>query len=98
MAMNCASEIHDHFDGTEFCVQCNGRCKLDGLAMFASSMVRYAIYAAVQNNRSLPHMVKYSIREAGLDVDALMARCRESEAAGAQPKIYQAPSQEQAPK
>jgi hypothetical protein len=72
--------IHDHFDGSANCVQCNGSCKLEDVRLMATELVRWMFERwALNYPGSEPDMMVMSTFEKfGLDVNGAKARALES--------------------
>src|SRR5690606_11582489 len=69
-------ELHDHFDGSAHCVQCNGPCTLTGANLFATDIIRNIAEQWVRNV-GFPDMSMTSYLERrGVNVDRLTQRAR----------------------
>lgn len=70
--------IHDHFDGSAYCVECGGRCTLTGAELLLTQIVRYWIESSVYSHNFLPYMATAALKEAGVDLDKMKHRAEAS--------------------
>lgn len=72
--------IHDHFDGSAHCVECQGKCKLTGADLALTQLVRYmfAAWAWSLHGQKPNHMTCVVLKDLGVDLDATLARAKES--------------------
>lgn len=75
-------EIHDHFDGTAHCVQCQGPCRLTGDDLAVTRLVRWTVeFAFVAHDGWMWDFTKDALavllgsRE---KLNGFMERCREA--------------------
>jgi hypothetical protein len=54
--------VHDHFDGSAHCVECEGPCKLAGDALELTRMVRFVLEFFAYGHRGwLPSFIEQSL-------------------------------------
>jgi hypothetical protein len=71
--------IHDHFDGSANCVECEGACSLSGDARWLTEMVRWLL--AGRAHKGAPFLTvleKGTIDAAGADSLRLITRAHET--------------------
>ncbi len=69
-------EIHDHFDGSGHCLQCGGRCTLRNGNLMSTELVRW-IMLSVAAGQPLVGMVKATLENHGVEVDAFLERAKQ---------------------
>ncbi len=67
--------VHDHFDGSAHCVECQGYCTLTGSDLHLTRVIRFALeqlaYAGYRPNQ----LLRESLEAAGVnDVEHFVAR------------------------
>jgi hypothetical protein len=67
------SSVHDHFDGSRFCVECDGPCRLTGAALWLSEMVRWR-FLRIRSLDELSAVERNTLAAAGVDSKAFLAR------------------------
>ncbi len=71
--------VHDHFDGSAHCVQCGGICMLTGAEKALTEMIRWRMEAiSMAHGLGLNMMELGTLKRIGVDVEAFMARARET--------------------
>ena len=71
--------IHDHFDGSAHCVECEGQCRLTGDARTATELARWPCERLVMNQwTTIPELEATTLRVAGIDTRAFMNRAIQS--------------------
>jgi len=71
--------VHDHFDGSAHCVECNGDCRLTGGNRLATQLVRYWFeQAAMQPVFWIAPCAMDSLGKVGVNVDHFRARAIQS--------------------
>ena len=70
--------IHDHFDGSAHCVECDGPCKLTGDSLHLTQVVRaYFEECAITRRKPWPWMAYY-LKQTGLDINKHLRRAYQS--------------------
>ena len=61
-------EIHDHFDGSSHCVECNGPCRLKDESLMLTRLVRYVFdLQASEGNKKPNGFLLVPFEYAGVD-------------------------------
>jgi hypothetical protein len=70
--------IHDHFEGSAHCVECQGRCTLAGEELAVTSIFRYLFeYLQIWEwHNSVPPLMARPLLELGVPVDRFVERAR----------------------
>lgn len=78
--------IHDHFDGSAHCVECQGPCKLTGAARIATELVRWQFAQIARqkarnivNGAFLDTMMVDTLQRAGVEIGRFMERTKRNE-------------------
>ncbi len=56
--------VHDHFDGSAHCVECQGECRLAGHELFSTQIIRELCSISLYNNRPLSTSLEMTIIDA----------------------------------
>lgn len=74
--------IHNHFDGSEHCVECGGPCRLTGDSLALTRMVRCRLEREVYASKEprLSYGERAALRAAGYDPDVLIDAARKARA------------------
>jgi hypothetical protein len=68
-------QVHDHFDGSAHCVECEARCKLAGFDLGLTQFVPWTLEALAYNGFShLPSRHREALEAMRLDADRLWNR------------------------
>ncbi len=69
--MSIHVEIHDHFDGSANCIECNGPCRLKNADMVVTELVRWMFdrWARGYNSAGPDHMQRATLERAGVDIE-----------------------------
>lgn len=71
--------VHDHFDGSAHCVECDGDCRLIGSDLLATKLVRnWMEYVALQPKWWMPPGFESALEDAGVNVPQLKNRAIQS--------------------
>jgi hypothetical protein len=74
-------QVHDHFDGSAHCVECQGFCQLTGADMAYTALVR-ALFdgeawgEALNSPQEIPYIAIRQLRSAGVDTARFLARAK----------------------
>lgn len=68
--------IHDHFDGSAHCRDCDGPCRLEGADLTVTHLVRSIFESAGAGHYHLSLMVRYALSDLGVPVDHFFRRVR----------------------
>lgn len=66
-------EIHDHFDGSAHCVECQGQCRLPPAELLATGLIR-DFCEQWASGYSRPWMMR--LKDAGVNLTAFMERAK----------------------
>lgn len=68
-------EIHDHFDGSFYCIECGGQCRLTGGNLAATMLVRSMFEAmAYRSGYWLSGSDEYALQQCGVDIEKFKQR------------------------
>lgn len=73
--------VHDHFDGSAHCWECQGHCQLSGDALEVTRLTRHTLeYFAYNHKGGLPSFIQDSLTNllGGERLKTLRNRCLES--------------------
>ncbi len=70
--------IHDHFNGSANCVECQGVCELTGGDQALTHLVRCLCEAWSFHGQKPNYMTCGALKDLGIDLDAALARAKES--------------------
>lgn len=63
-------DCHDHFEGSAHCIDCGGTCRLEGLALAYTALVR----SLFESCEHIPYRALAQLRTAGVRVDEFLKR------------------------
>lgn len=63
--------VHDHFDGTNHCIECQGPCQLEGADYYLSQVILCVI-----ESDSMSIALRGLLEDAGVQVEYFIARAR----------------------
>lgn len=72
-------DVHDHLDGSAYCVQCGGECKLVGEAMVLAGLVR-TLFEGERYHGTMPYQAQRFLENMGLNVAGWRKAAREERA------------------
>lgn len=77
--MNYISEAicHDHFSGSWHCVECDGPCKLIGVDLAYTALVRSLFEAEALHGQRVAYMAQLQLEGAGVDVSKMRERAQQ---------------------
>lgn len=70
--------IHDHFEGSEHCVECEGNCRLTGDDLAVTTLVRYVFESAAWTHRHLGGLEAHGMECLGVEVRRFERRAKEN--------------------
>lgn len=70
------SYVHDHFDGSEHCLECRGPCRLRGPELVATGLARLIVESCASRRVDLNHLERAALERAGARPDMMLARAR----------------------
>lgn len=80
--------IHDNFDGSNWCVECDGPCKLTGAERTATNLVRRMFeMAEARGQKSFDICTEACLKEAGVDIAYFFVRAQETRITKQRPLI-----------
>ena len=68
--------IHDHFDGSSNCIQCNGPCQLEGTDLFLTNVVRQMVEAWDLHGQHPAYMVQMEFDKHHVHLREALNACR----------------------
>lgn len=70
--------IHDHFNGSAHCVECEGDCRLDGGERLATNLIRWIFEQWASGNYMPSYILTCEIKDAGVDMEHFRRRAKET--------------------
>lgn len=69
-----AVPVHDHFDGSAHCVECDGECRLTDCPLAYTALVRFLFQSAAMDGRTVAYGAVAQLKRIGVNTDRLMDR------------------------
>lgn len=69
--------IHDHFNGSAHCVECQGQCRLTGDERAVTALIRFTLERLAYRDEGLSSFQVDALLQLGIDPGRFMLRARE---------------------
>ena len=79
--------IHDNFDGSNWCVDCDGPCKLIGADKVLTNLVRRIFECHAHSGSRLCPCTEMALKDAGVDIARFKKRAEETNRSSNEPLI-----------